>query len=87
MCVCVCVRVCVRACVCVTQLSPQLHVYLVMEVLRGGELLERLRRDSGLTEARASCIFLQLVHAVQTMHSKRVVHRDLKPEVRGSPSR
>ena len=59
----------------------QLHVYLVMEVLGGGELLERLRRESGLTEARASSIFLQLVHAVQAMHSKRVVHRDLKPEV------
>ena len=52
-----------------------------MEVLRGGELLERLRREPTLTEARASCIFLQLVQAVQAMHSKRVVHRDLKPEV------
>ena len=59
----------------------QLHVYLVMEVLRGGELLERLRRESALTEARASSIFLQLAQAVQAMHSKRVVHRDLKPEV------
>lgn len=52
-----------------------------MEVLRGGELLERLRRESALTEARASSIFLQLAQAVQAMHSKRVVHRDLKPEV------
>ena len=60
----------------------QLHVYLVMEILRGGELLERLRRrEPALTEARASAIFLQLVQAVQAMHSKRVVHRDLKPEV------
>jgi ribosomal protein S6 kinase alpha-5 len=61
-------------------LNDELHIYLVMEVLGGGELLERLRRESGLTEARASSIFLQLVHAVQAMHSKRVVHRDLKPE-------
>ena len=52
-----------------------------MEVLEGGELLERLRQEHSLTEARASAIFLQLVRAVQAMHSKRIVHRDLKPEV------
>lgn len=52
-----------------------------MEVLGGGELLDRLRQEQTLTEARASTIFRQLVNAVQAMHSKRVVHRDLKPEV------
>ena len=75
---------CGVCCVCVWNKNgslSQLHVYLVMEVLRGGELLERLRRESALTEARASSIFLQLAQAVQAMHSKRVVHRDLKPEV------
>lgn len=61
-------------------LSDELHVYIVMEVLGGGELLDRLRQERSLTEARASSIFRQLVSAVHAMHSKRVVHRDLKPE-------
>lgn len=61
-------------------LNDELHIYIVMEVLRGGELLDRLQQERSLTEARASSIFRQLVNAVQAMHSKRVVHRDLKPE-------
>ena len=52
-----------------------------MELLKGGELLERLRQNHSFTEAQASYLFYQLVSAVQYMHSKRVVHRDLKPEV------
>lgn len=56
-----------------------------MEVLGGGELLDRLRQERSLTEARASSIFRQLVSAVHAMHSKRVVHRDLKPEVPCGP--
>ena len=60
----------------------QLHVYIVMEHLKGGELLQRLRKQKSFTEAQACSIFRQLVSAVSFMHSKRVVHRDLKPEVR-----
>lgn len=53
-----------------------------MEHLKGGELFDRLRRkDHSFTEAQASTLFRQLVSAVHYMHSKRVVHRDLKPEV------
>lgn len=52
-----------------------------MELMRGGELLEQLCREHSFTEARASTLFRQLVSAVSFMHQKRVVHRDLKPEV------
>ena len=52
-----------------------------MEYLRGGELLDRLRKNQSFTEAQVSFLFRQLVSAVHFMHSKRVVHRDLKPEV------
>ena len=52
-----------------------------MELLEGGELLEELRRSHAFTEAQASRLFTQLVSAVHYMHTKRVVHRDLKPEV------
>ena len=61
--------------------TDELHVYIVMELMRGGELLDRLKMRHSFTEAEASAIFQQLVSAVTFMHQKKVVHRDLKPEV------
>jgi len=65
--------------------SRQLHVYIVMERLTGGELLDRIRRKKQFTETEASCIAQKLVSAVDFIHSKGVVHRDIKPEVRFLP--
>ena len=59
----------------------QLHVYIVMERLTGGELLDRIRRKKQFTEAEASCITRKLRSAINFIHSKGVVHRDIKPEV------
>lgn len=59
----------------------QAHTYLVLELLEGGELLQRIRRQNRFTETEASRIMRQLVSAVNFMHSHGVVHRDLKPEV------
>uniref|UniRef100_A0AAY3ZZR8 Ribosomal protein S6 kinase n=1 Tax=Denticeps clupeoides TaxID=299321 RepID=A0AAY3ZZR8_9TELE len=58
----------------------QLHTYLVLELLRGGELLERIRRKRHFSETEASRIMRRLVSAVSHMHDVGVVHRDLKPE-------
>lgn len=59
----------------------QLHTYLVLELLGGGELLERIRRKQHFSETEASRIMRRLVSAVSHMHDVGVVHRDLKPEV------
>lgn len=56
------------------------HTYLVLELLKGGELLRRIRRKSKFTEVEASTILRKLVSAVSFMHHRGVVHRDLKPE-------
>lgn len=56
------------------------HTYLVLELLKGGELLDRIRKKSKFTESEASGILRKLVSAVSFMHSHGVVHRDLKPE-------
>lgn len=53
----------------------------MLELLRGGELLDRIRKKKSFTEPEASKIMLKLVNAVDFMHSKGIVHRDLKPEV------
>lgn len=59
----------------------QAHTYIVMELLGGGELLQRIRKHKRFTETQASAIMRSLVSAVHFMHRKGIVHRDLKPEV------
>ena len=61
--------------------QDQWHTYIVLELLRGGELLDRIRSQDSFTEAEASRIMRSLVSAVKFMHSLGIVHRDLKPEV------
>lgn len=61
--------------------QDELHTYIVFELLKGGELLDKIRQKTRFTEAEAGRIFKGLVTAVQFMHSQGIVHRDLKPEV------
>ncbi|XP_053576071.1 ribosomal protein S6 kinase alpha-5 [Bombina bombina] len=61
-------------------LHDQYHSYLVMELLSGGELLERIKKQSRFSEVEASSLMRSLVGAVSRMHEAGVVHRDLKPE-------
>ena len=50
------------------------------EYLSGGELFSLIDSKGPLKESDASNVFLQLVLAVQHMHSLDICHRDLKPE-------
>ncbi|KAK4030359.1 ribosomal protein S6 kinase alpha-5 isoform X1 [Daphnia magna] len=56
------------------------HTYIVMELLKGGELLQRIRHQKQFTESQAARIWQKLVAGVHHVHSKGIVHRDLKPE-------
>ncbi|XP_063626025.1 calcium/calmodulin-dependent protein kinase type 1 [Cydia splendana] len=55
-------------------------VYLVMELVTGGELFDRIVEKGSYTEKDASNLMRQVLEAVDYMHSQGVVHRDLKPE-------
>ncbi|KAH9526875.1 calcium/calmodulin-dependent protein kinase I isoform X1 [Dermatophagoides farinae] len=55
-------------------------VYLVMELVTGGELFDRIVEKGSYTEKDASLLIKQILEAVDYMHSQGVVHRDLKPE-------
>ncbi|XP_076681652.1 calcium/calmodulin-dependent protein kinase I isoform X2 [Andrena cerasifolii] len=55
-------------------------VYLVMELVTGGELFDRIVEKGSYTEKDASGLIRQVLEAVDYMHVQGVVHRDLKPE-------
>ncbi|XP_066997430.2 calcium/calmodulin-dependent protein kinase type 1 isoform X2 [Anabrus simplex] len=55
-------------------------VYLIMELVTGGELFDRIVEKGSYTEKDASDLIRQVLEAVDYMHEQGVVHRDLKPE-------
>lgn len=55
------------------------RVYLVMELLRGGELLDRILRQKFFSEREASAVIEVVCRTLAFLHKSGVVHRDLKP--------
>lgn len=54
--------------------------FLVMEIMQGGELFDRIIEKKTFTEAEARDVCRCMLEALDYMHTKRIVHRDLKPE-------
>ena len=55
-------------------------IFIVMELMEGGELFDYVVQKGTLTEEEASKIVKKVTSALVYMHSKNIVHRDLKPE-------
>jgi calcium/calmodulin-dependent protein kinase I len=55
-------------------------LYLVMEMMNGGELFDHIIAKNTLTEREASNIIRQVASAIDYCHKKNIIHRDLKPE-------
>ncbi|XP_031680895.1 calcium/calmodulin-dependent protein kinase type 1 isoform X1 [Oncorhynchus kisutch] len=56
------------------------HLYLVMQLVSGGELFDRIVEKGFYTEKDASKLIQQILDAVKYLHDMGIVHRDLKPE-------
>ncbi len=54
--------------------------YIIMELLRGEDLSERLERDQRLALPVVTHIFQQAASALHDAHKKGIIHRDLKPQ-------
>ncbi|XP_042504567.1 CBL-interacting serine/threonine-protein kinase 9-like isoform X2 [Macadamia integrifolia] len=61
-------------------MASKTKIYIVLEVVDGGELFDKIVKNGRLKEDEARRYFQQLINAVDYCHSRGVYHRDLKPE-------
>jgi len=55
-------------------------MYLVMELVKGEDLGQILRRDGPIGWSRARAILIQVCESLAEAHEAGIIHRDLKPE-------
>eukprot|EP00310_Coccolithus_braarudii_P021903 CAMPEP_0183343852 /NCGR_PEP_ID=MMETSP0164_2-20130417/9670_1 /TAXON_ID=221442 /ORGANISM="Coccolithus pelagicus ssp braarudi, Strain PLY182g" /LENGTH=323 /DNA_ID=CAMNT_0025514755 /DNA_START=1 /DNA_END=969 /DNA_ORIENTATION=- len=56
------------------------ELLLIMELVEGGELFDRVNKKGPFDEAAARGVMRQLLKALEYLHSQNIVHRDLKLE-------
>lgn len=59
--------------------QDQGKVYLVFELMKGGELLDKILRQKFFSEREARSVMEKVTNVVKYLHQNGVVHRDLKP--------
>lgn len=55
-------------------------LYIILELVEGGELFERILAQGQFDEATTKFLFRQMAIGVKYLHDHSITHRDLKPE-------
>lgn len=53
------------------------NMYIVMKLIKGGDLFQRLKVLKFYTEAKAKELLYSLISAVEHLHMRGIVHRDI----------
>lgn len=61
-------------------LDTKFDVYLIMELITGGDLFDEISNAVKFEEAIASSFAQDITNALDYLHKQNIVHRDLKPE-------
>lgn len=56
------------------------RMYIVMELVRGGELFDRICDKAQYKESEAAAFAQDILSALEYLHSLGIVHRDIKPQ-------
>lgn len=64
----------------IEEMDTTTELYLVMELVKGGDLFDAITSSTKYTERDASAMVYNLASAMKYLHSLNIVHRDIKPE-------
>ncbi|KAG7370871.1 protein kinase [Nitzschia inconspicua] len=56
------------------------NYYIVMELMAGGDVFDRILDMNNYTEKDARDLFIVLLESIEYMHEKGIAHRDIKPQ-------
>ena len=59
-------------------LETENYILIIMENISGGDLLSFVKKRTKLNEKTARIIYKQLINSIKFIHSKGIIHRDIK---------